>query len=139
MTRVFKTAAAAVALAALATFASLINAQAPAGLTRTLVTRADVSVPGREAVIARVEVAPGGVAGWHTHPGDEISYIAEGEAMLLIAGQAPRKVAAGEGFVIPAGVVHNARNDSAAPVKLVAVYVVDKGQPLASPAPAPAQ
>ena len=138
MTRLFKTAAAAAALAALATFAGLINAQAP-GLTRTLVTRADVSVPGREAVIARVEVAPGGVAGWHTHPGDEISYIAEGEAMLLIAGQAPRKVAAGEGFVIPAGVVHNARNDSAAPVKLVGVYVVEKGQPLASPAPAPAQ
>lgn len=139
MTRVFKTAAAAVALAALATFAGLINAQAPAGLTRVLVTRGDVSVPGREAVVARVEVAPGGVAGWHTHPGDEISYIAEGEAMLLIAGQAPRKVAAGEGFVIPAGVVHNARNDSAAPVKLVGVYVVEKGQPLASPASAPAQ
>ena len=138
MTKLRKSTAALATLAALATFAGLINAQAP-GLTRVLVTRADVSVPGREAVIARVEVAPGGVAGWHTHPGDEISYIAEGEAMLLIAGQAPRKVAAGEGFVIPAGVVHNARNDSAAPVKLVGVYVVDKGQPLASPAPAPAQ
>ena len=138
MTKLRKSTAALATLAALATFAGLINAQAP-GLTRVLVTRADVSVPGREAVIARVEVAPGGVAGWHTHPGDEISYIAEGEAMLLVAGQAPRKVAAGEGFVIPAGVVHNARNDSAAPVKLVGVYVVDKGQPLASPAPAPAQ
>ncbi len=137
MTRFLKTVAAAVALAALSTFAGLINAQAP-GLTRVLVTRADVSVPGREAVIARIEVAPGGVAGWHTHPGDEISYIAEGEAMLLIAGQPPRKVAAGEGFVVPAGVVHNARNDSTAPVKLVGVYVVEKGQPLASPAPAPA-
>ena len=138
MTRLFKTAAAGVALATLATFAGLINAQAP-GLTRVLVTRGDVSVPGREAVIARVEVAPGGMAGWHTHPGDEISYVAEGEATLLIAGQAPRKVAAGEGFVIPAGVVHNARNDSANPVKLVGVYVVDKGQPLATPAATPAQ
>jgi quercetin dioxygenase-like cupin family protein len=70
------------------------QAQAPA-LTRTLVTRADVSVPGREAVIAKVEVAPGGVAGWHTHPGDEISYVSEGEATLLVAGQPPRKVSAG--------------------------------------------
>lgn len=141
MSKLRKTAAAAAtlaALAALSTFTGLINAQAP-GLTRTLVTRGDVSVPGREAVIARVEVAPGGVAGWHTHPGDEISYVAEGEATLLIAGQAPRKVAAGEGFVIPAGVVHNARNDSANPVKLVGVYVVDKGQPLATPAATPAQ
>lgn len=122
---------------ALAAVAGTLLAQAP-GLSRTLVTRADVSVPGREAVIARVEVAPGGVAGWHTHPGDEISYVTEGETMLLVAGQAPRKVSAGEGFVIPAGVVHNARNDSAAPAKLVGVYVIEKGQPLASPASAPA-
>ena len=123
---------------ALVAFAGVIVAQAPA-LTRTIVTRADVSVPGREAVVARVEIAPGGVAGWHTHPGDEISYVLEGESTLLVAGQPPRKVAAGESFVIPAGVVHNARNDSAAPVKLVGVYVVEKGKPLASPASAPAQ
>ena len=123
---------------ALVVFAGVIVAQVPA-LTRTIVLKADVSVPGREAVIARVEVAPGGVAGWHTHPGDEISYVAEGESMLLVAGQPPRKISAGEAFVIPAGVVHNARNDSAAPVKLVGIYVVDKGKPLASPASAPAQ
>ena len=29
------------------------------GLSRTLVGKADVSVPGREAVVAKVEVAPG--------------------------------------------------------------------------------
>jgi quercetin dioxygenase-like cupin family protein len=124
--------------AALVAAAGVIVAQVPA-LTRTIVTKADVSVPGREAVIARVEVAPGGIAGWHTHPGDEISYITEGEATLMVAGQPPRKVAAGEGFVIPAGVVHNARNDGAVATKLVGVYVVEKGKPLASPASAPAQ
>jgi quercetin dioxygenase-like cupin family protein len=111
----------------------------PSALTRTMVTKADVSVPGREAVVARVEIAPAGVAGWHTHPGDEISYIMDGEATVMMAGQPPRKVAAGEGFVIPAGVVHNARNDGATAVKLVGVYVVEKGKPLASPASAPAQ
>jgi len=124
--------------AALLAFAGALLAQAP-GITRTLVTKADVSVPGREAVVARVEVAAGGVAGWHTHPGDEISYVMDGEATLLVAGQPPRKVKAGEGFVIPAGVVHNAQNDSTAPIHLVGVYVVEKGKPLASPAPAPAQ
>lgn len=109
------------------------------GLTRAMVTKADVSVPNHEAVVARVEVAPGGVAGWHTHPGDEISYVTDGEATLLIAGQPPRKVAAGEAFVIPAGVVHNAMNHGTVPAKLVGVYVVEKGKPLASPAAAPAQ
>jgi quercetin dioxygenase-like cupin family protein len=126
------------ASAALVAFVGVIVAQVPA-LTRTIVAKADVSVPGREAVIARVEVAPGGVAGWHTHPGDEISYVTEGEATLMVAGQPPRKVAAGEGFVIPAGVVHNAKNDGGTAVKLVGVYVVEKGKPLASPASAPAQ
>jgi len=134
----FKQLKIALAGATLAGFVGVIVAQAPA-LTRTIVTKADVSVPGREAVVARVEVAPGGVAGWHTHPGDEISYVTEGEATLLVAGQPPRKVAAGEAFVIPARVVHNARNDSAAAIKLVGVYVVEKGKPLASPASAPAQ
>ena len=118
-------------------FAGLSFAQAP-GLSRVIVTKADVSVPNREAVIARVEVAPGGVAGWHTHPGDEISYVMEGEATLLIAGQAPRKVTAGEAFVIPGGVVHNAINNGTVTVKLVGVYVVEKGKPLASPAATPA-
>ena len=105
------------------------------GLTRTLVGRADVSVPGREAVVARVEVSPGTYAGRHTHPGDEISYVLDGEAELLIDGQPPRIVKAGESFVIPAGVIHDAHNASNAPVRLVGVYVVEKGKPLASPAP----
>ena len=105
------------------------------GLTRTLVGRADVSVPGREAVVARVEVAPGAVAGRHVHPGDEISYVLEGETEVLIDGQPPRVVKAGESFVIPAGIVHDARNTSDAPVRLVGVFVVEKGKPLAAPAP----
>lgn len=119
---------------ALSVSASVLWAQA-SGLTRTMVGKADVSVPGREAVVARVEVAAGGRAGRHTHPGDEISYVLEGEMELLVDGQAPRVVKAGESFVVPAGTVHDAHNASAAPVKLVGVYVVDKGKPLASPAP----
>jgi quercetin dioxygenase-like cupin family protein len=104
------------------------------GLSRVMVGRADLSVPGREAVIARVEVAPGAKAGRHTHPGEEISYIMEGEALLLIDGQPPRRVKAGESFVIPAGVVHDAHNDTNTPTKLVGVFVVEKGKPLATPA-----
>lgn len=120
-------------LAALAVAGGLF-AQA-SGLTRTLVGRADVSIPGKEAVVARVEVAPGARAGRHTHPGDEISYVQEGQVELLVDGQAPRVVKAGESFVITAGTVHDAHNSSDAPVKLLGVYVVEKGKPLATPAP----
>lgn len=120
---------------AMLAFAGALLAQAP-GITRTLVTKADVSVPGREAVVAGAGVAAGGVAGWRTHPGDAMSYVMDGEATLLVAGQPPGLVKAGEGFVIPAGVVHNAQNDNTAPIRLVDVYVVEKGKPLAAPAPA---
>ena len=117
-------------------FASVLVAQNP-GFTRTIIQRSDVAIPGYEAVVARIEVAPGATAGWHTHPGDEIDYVLEGEGELLIAGQPPRKVAAGDAFVIPAGTVHNARNSGSAPVKVIGVFVVDKSKPMASPAPAP--
>mgnify|MGYP001289274442 CR=1 FL=1 len=66
------------------------------GLTRTVVGRSDVSIPNHEAVVARVDVAPGAYAGRHTHPGDEVSYVLEGEAQLLIDGQPPRTLKAGE-------------------------------------------
>jgi hypothetical protein len=46
----------------LVAFAGLLVAQNQ-GLTRTLVLQADVSAPGHEIVVARVEVAPGGRAG----------------------------------------------------------------------------
>ncbi len=50
-------------------------------------------------------------------------------------GQPPRVVHAGEWFVIPAGVIHDAHDASDRPIQLVGVYVVEKGKPLASPAP----
>ena len=119
---------------ALSIAAGVLMAQ-NSGLTRTLLTKADISVAGREAVVARVEVAPGARAGLHTHPGDEISYVLEGQVELLIDGQPPRVVKAGEALVIPAGVVHDAHNAGDATVRLLAVYVVEKGKPLATPAP----
>ena len=113
--------------------AGALAAQTPA-IQRTVVTRKDVSVPGREAIVAKVEIIPGGSAGKHTHPGDEISYIMEGEGEILMEGQPALKVKAGDGFVIPAGVKHDAHNTGSATLKLVGVYVVEKGKPLATPA-----
>lgn len=114
--------------------AATLCAQNP-GLQRTVVTRGDTTVPGREAVIVKVELAPGASAGRHTHPGEEISYVSEGEGVILMDGKAPLNVKAGDGFVVPGGTKHDARNTGAMPLKLVAVYVVEKGKPLATPAP----
>jgi len=115
-------------------FAAAVLFAQNTAIQRTVVQRKDISVPGREAVVARVEIAPGGSAGRHTHAGEEISYVMEGVLEVLIDGQPPLTVKPGEAFVIPAGAIHDARNKGSVPVKLAAVYVVEKGKPLATPA-----
>jgi quercetin dioxygenase-like cupin family protein len=116
------------------TVTSALVAQNPA-VKRTVVKTGDVSVPGREAVIANVEIAPGGSVGRHTHPGDEISYVVAGEGEILMEGKPPLKIKPGDGFVVSGGTKHDAHNTGTQPLKLIAVYVVEKGKPLATPAP----
>jgi quercetin dioxygenase-like cupin family protein len=118
--------------------AAVFLGQTPApnpGFKRTVVERADVSVPGREAVITHVEINPGVSVGRHTHPGEEISYVMEGEGELMIEGQPVRKLKAGDGFVVPSGAKHDARNTGTTTLKLEATYLVEKGKPIATPAP----
>jgi len=112
--------------------AGALLAQNP-GIKRTIVKTQDVS-NGHQAIIASVTIAPGASAGRHTHPGEEISYVIEGEGEVLIEGQPPLHIKAGDGFVIPAGAVHDAHNTGAVPIKLAAVYYIEKGKPLATPA-----
>ncbi len=121
------------ALVLLAATAALI-AQNP-GIKRTILQRKDISMPGREAVVARVEVAPGTFAGRHTHTGEEIGYLMEGEGEVLIEGQPALKLKPGESFIVPAGAKHDAHNTGSAPMKMVTVYLVEKDKPLATPAP----
>lgn len=114
--------------------AAVLLAQNP-GIQRTILLKQDLSVPGREVNVASVTISPGGSAGRHTHPGEEISYILDGEGEILVEGKEPLKLKAGQAFVIPNGARHDARNLGTTPLKLVAVYVVEKGKPMATPAP----
>ncbi len=119
------------------TFAAVTSAsvaQAPAGgVTRTDLQRHDLSIPGREAVQARIDIAPGGVAAWHRHPGEEIIYIVEGTLEYQLEGQKPVTLKAGEVLFVPAGVAHMARNRSTANGAELATYIVEKGKPLLVP------
>jgi quercetin dioxygenase-like cupin family protein len=108
------------------------SAQAPA-IKRTMLQRIDTGA-NQEAVTAIAEVAAGGQSGRHFHPGTESGYILEGEGVLEIEGEQPRNVKAGDSFAIPARTVHNAKVSGSAPLKVISTYVVEKGQPLASPA-----
>ena len=110
-----------------------LAAQQP-GFTRKLVQDQDLSIADRHAVQALAEFIPGGAAGKHTHPGEELGYVVEGTLELLIEGQPPRVVKAGEAFFVPAGVVHDGRNVGSGPARVLATYVVEKGKPVATPA-----
>jgi len=110
-----------------------LNAQQP-GFTRALLQDQALSVAGRHAVVARAEFIPGGQAGRHTHPGEELGYIVEGTLELLVDGQPPRTLKAGDVFFVPAGVVHDGRNVGSGKAVVLATYVVEIGKPVASPA-----
>src|ERR1041385_2663162 len=118
-----------VAVAGIGTLA----AQQP-GFTRKQLQDKNLSVPDRHAVQALAEFVPGGAAGKHTHPGEELGYVVEGTLELLIDGQPPRTVKAGESFFVPAGMVHDGRNVGSGPAKVLATYIGEKGKPVASPA-----
>jgi quercetin dioxygenase-like cupin family protein len=102
----------------------------PKGLTRTDLQRHDVSIAGREAVQTRVEFAPGAVAPWHSHPGEELIYVPEGTLEFQIQGQDPVTLKTGDTYFIPIGAVHMARNRETIRGVELATYIVEKGKPL---------
>lgn len=125
---------AAVAVTVLGAFSiQTLNAQQP-GFKRIELQRGDLSVVGREVVVVRADIDPDGIIGRHTHPGEESSYVLEGTVVLDIDGKPSQTLMAGETFLIPAGVVHAAKNIGKIQAKVLATYIVEKGKPLASPA-----
>ena len=108
-------------------------AQAP-GITRTDLQRHDLSVPGREVIQVRVDIAPGVVAPRHSHPGEEIVYAIEGSLEYRLDGKPPVTIGAGAVLFIPAGVIHEVKNVGRGNAAELATYIVEKGKPLVVPA-----
>jgi quercetin dioxygenase-like cupin family protein len=111
-------------------------AQQPSnGIKRTILQRADE--PGAsnyEAVMAVAEIAPGASSGRHRHPGIELAYVLDGSLVVERDGQAPYTAKAGDAIKNEAQ-VHNAKNLGKTPVKILAVYLVEKGKPMAESVP----
>ena len=134
-----KAIAAAAFAASLAAFAVDALAQAPApaappGIKRTLLQRSDIG-NHMEVILGLAEIAPGSSTGRHSHFGTETGMVIEGSSSIEIEGDPPLLLKAGDSYLIPAGKVHNAKCLGDAPVKVLATYVVEKGKPLATPAP----
>ncbi len=100
-------------------------------LSRRIVQRAPLSVPGREMVQVATEIPPGVESGWHTHPGEEVGYIVAGNIVMKVAGRPDVTLHAGDGFLIPPGTPHNAHDLGPETGQMLSTYIVEPGQPLA--------
>ena len=105
----------------------------PSPVKRTILQKTDVPGTNLEMIYANVEIAPGFKAGRHFHPGVVMAQVVEGEFWLHVDGQPEKILRAGESLTLPDRAIHN-EGATDKPAKLTAVYVLEKGQPLASPA-----
>ena len=109
-------------------------AQQPS-IKRTILQRVDdPGSAGYEAIMGVAEIPPGAMSGKHRHHGIEVAYVLEGSVVVEHEGQPPTTLKAGDAFKNEAN-VHNARNTGSTPVKILAVYIVEKGKPLAEAVP----
>lgn len=136
---------AAVALCLVALAAASAGAQQPAAqsaaaqpspLKRTVLqTKSLTSAPGHDGILVFAELAVGGSAPRHMHPGEEFVYVLEGTGTFDMQGQPTLAIKAGDSFVIPANTPHVAKNTGNVPIKLLSTYILESGKPLAIPVP----
>ena len=100
------------------------------GVMRTELQRHDLAISGREAIQVRVDLDPGVSFPLHSHPGQEIIYVLEGEWEYQVEGKGAMILKAGDVLFVPAGAKHAARNVGQGEAAELATYIVEKGKPL---------
>jgi quercetin dioxygenase-like cupin family protein len=100
-------------------------------IKRTVLQKTDVPGGNYESVLGLAEVPAGLNIGLHTHPGTEQGTLLEGEIVISVDGQPEKTLKPGDSWLIPANTPHDAKA-GAGGAKVLAVYVVEKGKPLAS-------
>lgn len=117
-----------------ATPAGAQGAPAAGGISRKVLSQTDGPAPGYVTIIAEVEIAPGAVAGRHTHPGIETGYVLEGTFELPIQGRPNVMLKPGDAFQVPPETPHAGGPASPNKIRLISTFVVEKAKPLATPA-----
>lgn len=101
-----------------------------AGVSRTELQRSAAPTPGFEIIQTRFEIPVGKESGRHSHPGPEVGYIVQGDVDMVFDDRPTQHLHSGDPFLIPAGVVHNARNVGTVRTLMLSTYVVPADQPL---------
>jgi quercetin dioxygenase-like cupin family protein len=103
---------------------------------RSVLERHDQSgVPGKEIVVGTLVLPGGTFVGYHVHPGDEAGYIVKGSVIWKVRGQPDKTLHAGDSFFNPQGAVHSVVSADSSDSMVVSSWIVDKGQPMATPVP----
>ncbi len=89
-----------------------------------------VGVDGKEGIVQFVEFLPRGASGTHYHPAHTFGYVLEGTLTVESEGHPPVTVKAGEAFQEAPGHVHDGKNLTGGPLKVVVFRVHPKGQPI---------
>jgi quercetin dioxygenase-like cupin family protein len=106
----------------------------PSPIKRTPLGKAEVPGSNYEVVFGITELAGGFKSGRHSHPGIVLAYVAEGEFWYLVDGQPEKIYKVGDSFQVSHGAVHNEGAVGTKPVKVMAVFIVEKGKPMVQPA-----
>ena len=121
------------AIACVTMSAIVVSATAQQSAIKRTVLRSIDYPAGYTTVTAFIEVAPGACSGRHTHPGIDSGYVIQGDLVLKIDGKPEQTFKAGDSFETSPQTIHDACSVSGN--KLIDTFVIEKGKPLASPAP----
>ncbi|MES2168836.1 MAG: cupin domain-containing protein [Pseudomonadota bacterium] len=112
---------------------AVAQAPAPGGIKRTPLQKIEFP-KGYNIVTVIAEIPADTLAGRHTHPGVDTGYVLEGDATLIVEGKPDQALKAGDSYAVPSGVPHDVKTGPKG-LKIMAVYVVEEGKPVATAAP----
>jgi quercetin dioxygenase-like cupin family protein len=106
----------------------------PSPVKRTPLGKVEVPGSNYEVIFGITELAGGFKSGRHSHPGPLLAYVVEGEFWYLVDGQPEKVYKVGDTIQLPHSAIHNEGSAGSNPVKVMVVFVAEKGKPLVQPA-----
>lgn len=118
--------------AAVVGLAMLTAATASADPKDPLMTRDLAGLPGKEAVVLTVEMAPGQASKPHRHDANVFVYVLEGTLTMQVRGAAPVTLHSGDTFYESPTDIHTVSQNASKtePAKFLVFMVKDKGAPI---------
>jgi quercetin dioxygenase-like cupin family protein len=116
----------------LATAACLSWATAGADPSAPLMTRDLAGIPGKEAVMLTVEMAPGQASKPHRHDANVFVYVLQGTLIMQVKGGSSVTLHPGDTYYESPGDVHTVSQNASKtePAKFLVFIVKDKGAPV---------